>query len=607
MKRLLIPTKVEPCRTEVTNKDNRKSGHLVPDDQDVIEFQQNLTNHVKTTSPIVSLAVGTYASCAIVENTLQCWGRSDFVGGTNVSTSWVKQVRDLTPNLASTSGYTLKSPDKLLLKKVVVSKTDPTAVIPPSTSVKDKEVFCLLADDYSSFGASNSITSVIYCWGNPIGNIPNLTVGQQYPSPVSVFTANNFRILNLFVNETNLSYLTNSSSRPLSFLGGASTNVLGTVQPTALTSYSNSGVVACVLKESTPHCVGMQGYDSGDFRYNASNQNAFSQVPWNPTTMLGTNVFNSFNYDLPENPETISLTTGQQTASSITGSAITATYTQTARGTATKEAYTYTATAASLRSINSTLPVTSSPTFSKVVTLRTSACGLDTSGNVWCWGACQDTGNPISTVYPGGPGYCRYRNTTTLDTYGLGRDIYKNTTTIYQGRFTPAKVAWGAFLVAIDIVPTVSTAITAPYRKIVATPFSPLTNKSSTSDSKLSATTPYLDHVIDIFPGVYSVCALRDMGSESTPYEVFCWGWNGFGALGDGTTASSQRGQATAATATFTTGPISTNPTTQTTTTTSIATYTVTATSTIFVTLPAPTLTATSGSFIGQPTFILSK
>lgn len=611
-------TEARTLRTAKTGVSATRVGHVVPPSDsspESIPFVSTISNHVKLTSPITSMAVGAYATCAIIENSLQCWGRSDFVGGAQGSNTvqWINAVNDLTPNNAN-----------LLLKKVVVSKTDPTVE-------KDKEVFCLLADDYTNSPPS----SAVYCWGNLKGTgiLPLNSSSSSLPvliqSGTSSLPASILVYGNIYTSQSNTCVMTVGGGATYCWGATASTSLQTRTLPSGTTSYSGSEYISCYLQSKYPYCSGLLGVDTGNF--NQVSAGSFAQPYWDPTSLVvaagaSNTITNLFAYDIPENPQTMSftssLTATGTTAQTFTGQALgvqyTQTYTgvqtQTKSGTTTGNVSTNPVTntiSTSARSINSyplvtpqlpggNVPAGGTPiTFTSVVTLRNSACGLDNNGNVWCWGSCTYNTTNSSVIYPGGPSiYCRNNSSTAAG-------IAVGSTT---GRFTPTRVAWAAFLAD----PSGGATMTAPYRKILATPIS--VSENSTAGGKLNVSTPYLDHVTGLFAGVYGVCAVRDVGSSS-PLEVFCWGNNAFGTLGDGTTNSTTEGTLSPSTLFSGTTNTAIGSSTATATATSVSTsgvittttFSVTATTTWSETLNAPTLTLTPGSFIGQPVFILNK
>ena len=180
------------------------------------------------------------------------------------------------------------------------------------------------------------------------------------------------------------------------------------------------------------------------------------------------------------------------------------------------------------------------------------------------------------------------------------------------GRMTPTKVAWAGFIFGNSgSNGTDPASMTKPYRKVVGIPPS-ATGATSTDGTKLQATTPYLDHIIDLFAGPYTVCALRDVNSSPSdttyPQEVFCWGLGGYGQLGDGTGNSSFQGTISTSSVSSITAVATSNDTNITTSTSgTTTTYTQTLTVTNTATLNPPVVTAIPGSYIGQPTFVLPK
>ena len=624
-------TEARTMRTALTEGNASKIGHLVPAAQEPIRFIQTPTNNVKPTSPIVSLAVGAYATCAIVENTLQCWGRSDFVGGAQGSSvvQWINEVIDLTPT----------NPN-LRLKKVVVTKTDPTYE-------QYYETFCALGEDYTFSPPTNAI----YCWGNlqaagllsngatsatspqliaipsgaPTGIYGDITVGQ-----VSTSMANQQSLANAStLAQTTVCIATLNTTQTYCWGSPAGVSPFITSQSslTGVSSYSNSGYIGCYLKSGAVACQGVAGIESGNMQQ--TSPGTYTAPVWNPTVLLGTStITNQFAYDFPENPITITFTSPFTASAIMTATTpTTATYTQTSTGTATKvgsgtiSTYSYAAPFAGTPRSSPNPPITTPATFTqpftKVVTLRSSACGLDDNGNVWCWGECRNTNSVF--WYPGGPGYCRSSypddSCTALSSSCAGRDLYSGPWN-EEGRFSPTRVAWsaGVYITNLNQAPYYSFAtIGNPYTKVVGTPLAAV--GGSTVGAKLNATIPYIDHVVDIFPGIYSICALRDVdwnpstntSSGSNPYEIFCWGSNQYGILGDGTNNSTIPNSMPPIYTTAVASTTSTNTATNSVTNGTTTTFTATAITTTTYTISPPTITATAGSYIGAPVFSLPK
>lgn len=554
-------------RTSSTKGDEYFTGHTTPNPQDTIPFQRNTLNHVRTDSPIVSLAVGAYASCAIVENTLQCWGRSDYVGGPADPVTWFDSVVDMTGFLQNSA---------LVLKKIVVTKTDPQLAFggmnvkwgPPTFTQPETDIFCLLADDYTN---APTIYSNVYCWG-PSGTLGRTTPGTTVifgvptgilaviPFPVRPTSKLNDpsntnmplplgRYTDITVSKNQACVLTAQKTFCWGFTGPDKAPYVSSSTATPSLSYSSSENLACYIdQDSHAQCSGIPGYALGDFTStNTSTYITTAISPFFDTTPMVASVIgfeknnNAFILDIPEAPFTLTFT-DTSTMSSTTVSEENSSSIQPKTLTNTTKTFTSNSTTIEGASVPTRGVASGVPSFSKIVTMKANACGIDTNQNVWCWGFCRNEPQSANGNYfTGGPStYCRAPT---------GESVSQNAIGIYS----PTRVPWVAFdsTFSKNSYPTLSEYLkpilassSTPYLRFLAIPPAAPTAGMSTTLTKLSPTTPYLDYIIDLFPGLYSICALRDIG-PSFPLEVFCWGNNNFGLLANGSGLSSSTRRAT--------------------------------------------------------------